>query len=303
MSRIKYIYIYTYICLYIIDIYTNVDACVVQEEATLKLDYASFLPFEEALVHARSLGLGTQEAWREWCESGARPNDVPAWPDDVYSEEGWQTWGHWLGTAAHPPFPDTTRTAVPTSSLAATPAAAHSPCPTTTPSLEPCTLQHAPNQYQSSQHVQLQHRKFQTRHGYASHSACPAGLAFARVKEEAKVVRANVPATRQTTQKPPAKSEQERGNNSITPVACSATPATPTQSPSMDQTLWDQNPPRNGNGEWNEWVYNLTASDLRHAPYVVYGFNTLAKYPWRMERIGLNIHGITVTVCPYYARS
>ena len=60
-----------------------------------KLD---FLPFKEALLHARSLKLKGKNAWRAWCKSGARPANIPAGPDQVYKHEGWQGWGHWLGT-------------------------------------------------------------------------------------------------------------------------------------------------------------------------------------------------------------
>ena len=56
------------------------------------------LPFAEALAAARSLGLGGQFAWRAWCKAGMRPPTVPAAPDTVCTGDGWQGWGHWLGT-------------------------------------------------------------------------------------------------------------------------------------------------------------------------------------------------------------
>ena len=88
--------------------------------------------------------------------------------------------------------------------------------------------QHALNQYQYSQHVQLQHRELQARHGYASHLTCPAGFAYARIKEEAKAVRANVPATSQTTQKLPANSEnvKREADNTGRGVTAEAKPPT-----------------------------------------------------------------------------
>ena len=71
----------------------------------------SFLSFDDALAIARSLRLTTKREWQVWCKSGARPNDVPHDPDDTYMHEGWQGWGHWLGTGNQrkkdfPPFPE-----------------------------------------------------------------------------------------------------------------------------------------------------------------------------------------------------
>ena len=57
-----------------------------------------FLPFDEALAVARSLGLASQKQWLAWCKEGGRPVNVPAAPNTVYKNGGWQEWGHWLGT-------------------------------------------------------------------------------------------------------------------------------------------------------------------------------------------------------------
>ena len=57
-----------------------------------------FLPFEEALAVARSLGLPGKMEWRVWSKEGSRPPDVPSAPNDTYKDGGWQGWGHWLGT-------------------------------------------------------------------------------------------------------------------------------------------------------------------------------------------------------------
>ena len=59
---------------------------------------AHFLPFNEALVVARSLRLANMKEWRVWSKEGRRPSNVPACPDKVYKDHGWQGWGHWLGT-------------------------------------------------------------------------------------------------------------------------------------------------------------------------------------------------------------
>ena len=58
----------------------------------------TFLPFGEALAVAQSLKLANQFEWKEWCKEGMRPPDVPALPSQVYENDGWQGWVHWLGS-------------------------------------------------------------------------------------------------------------------------------------------------------------------------------------------------------------
>jgi len=55
-------------------------------------------PFEEARAYVRSLGFPSAQAWRTWARSDARPADIPASPERTYSDEGWSSWGDWLGT-------------------------------------------------------------------------------------------------------------------------------------------------------------------------------------------------------------
>ena len=55
-----------------------------------------FLPFDEALLVARSLRLISSAKWRAWCKSGARPANVPSNPDKVYVHDGWLGYEHWL---------------------------------------------------------------------------------------------------------------------------------------------------------------------------------------------------------------
>ena len=59
---------------------------------------SKFLPFDEALTMVQSLGLANKVEWKAWCKEGMRPPNVPAAPDTVYTHDGWQGWGHWLGT-------------------------------------------------------------------------------------------------------------------------------------------------------------------------------------------------------------
>ena len=55
-------------------------------------------PFKEAREFARSLKLRNQTEWKEYLESGERPNDIPSSPDSNYKNNGWINWGDWLGT-------------------------------------------------------------------------------------------------------------------------------------------------------------------------------------------------------------
>ena len=57
-----------------------------------------FLPFDQALVVARSLGLASQKDWYAWSKSGGRPVNVPSAPNATYKNKGWKNWQHWLGT-------------------------------------------------------------------------------------------------------------------------------------------------------------------------------------------------------------
>ena len=57
-----------------------------------------FLPFKEALLHARSLKLKTQKDWKAWCKSGNRPANTHSNPHRTYKHKGWQGYEHWLGT-------------------------------------------------------------------------------------------------------------------------------------------------------------------------------------------------------------
>ena len=58
----------------------------------------AFLPFKKALVYARTLKLKNFTEWQDWAKTGARPANMPSRPENVYTDEGWQGYGHWLGT-------------------------------------------------------------------------------------------------------------------------------------------------------------------------------------------------------------
>ena len=57
-----------------------------------------FLPFDQAVGVAQSLGLASSTEWHAWGKEGMRPCNVPSNPQRTYKESGWQGWRHWLGT-------------------------------------------------------------------------------------------------------------------------------------------------------------------------------------------------------------
>ena len=71
-----------------------------------------YVPFDEALAHARALGLANMLEWQAWSKSGARPPTIAACPHHVYKDVGWQGYGHWLGTGnVRPGYPPKSGTA------------------------------------------------------------------------------------------------------------------------------------------------------------------------------------------------
>ena len=58
----------------------------------------AFLPFKKALLYARTLKLKTLKEWKDWAKTGVRPANMPSNPDKIYKHDGWQGYGHWLGT-------------------------------------------------------------------------------------------------------------------------------------------------------------------------------------------------------------
>ena len=53
--------------------------------------------FKEARDYVCSLKLKSKEEWDEWSKSHQKPHDIPSTPDHVYKEEGWLSWGDFLG--------------------------------------------------------------------------------------------------------------------------------------------------------------------------------------------------------------
>jgi superfamily II DNA or RNA helicase len=57
-----------------------------------------YRPLVQARAFVRGLKLKSNTAWRTYCKSGKKPEDIPATPHVVYADDGWAGWGDWLGT-------------------------------------------------------------------------------------------------------------------------------------------------------------------------------------------------------------
>lgn len=57
-----------------------------------------YLDFESAREFIQSLNLQSTKFWKEYCNSGLKPLNIPNLPDGVYKDKGWISWGDWLGT-------------------------------------------------------------------------------------------------------------------------------------------------------------------------------------------------------------
>ncbi len=68
--------------------------------ATKDMNYRSF---EEARKYVHTLKLKNRREWREFCQSGKLPKDIPKNPNQSYEKEGWKGVGDWLGTGRKKP--------------------------------------------------------------------------------------------------------------------------------------------------------------------------------------------------------
>lgn len=79
-----------------------IDESVLSEQLQIKLwgklAKYNWMPFQEARLIVRDLGLNSYSHWREFSKSMKKPSDIPANPNGVYKNEGWDSWGDWLGT-------------------------------------------------------------------------------------------------------------------------------------------------------------------------------------------------------------
>lgn len=56
------------------------------------------LPFEKAKKFVKKLELKSSNEWREYCQCGKKPKNLPSNPNKAYGNKGWISWGDWLGT-------------------------------------------------------------------------------------------------------------------------------------------------------------------------------------------------------------
>jgi superfamily II DNA or RNA helicase len=56
-----------------------------------------YLNFKEARKFVRQLKLNSVSEWRDYCKSGNKPADISASPHNSYKENGWISYGDWLG--------------------------------------------------------------------------------------------------------------------------------------------------------------------------------------------------------------
>jgi superfamily II DNA or RNA helicase len=63
-----------------------------------KLSRFNWMPFEEAREFVRKLNLNNRDQWRVFAESSKRPFNIPVRPEKVYSNDGWVSFGDWIGS-------------------------------------------------------------------------------------------------------------------------------------------------------------------------------------------------------------
>ena len=67
--------------------------------------FGKYISIEEARAFTRKLNLKSVAEWRDYCKcailgENKKPSNIPASPHVIYAEEGWESWGDWLGTGA-----------------------------------------------------------------------------------------------------------------------------------------------------------------------------------------------------------
>ena len=58
--------------------------------------HKKFRDFAEAQKFAQTLGLSLRYDWQKWLKKGRRPHDIPAKPNVVYKNKGWNGWTDFL---------------------------------------------------------------------------------------------------------------------------------------------------------------------------------------------------------------
>jgi hypothetical protein len=63
---------------------------------TISGPHKKFRDFSEAQTFAQTLGLSLRYDWQKWLKKGKRPHDIPAKPNVVYKDKGWNGWTDFL---------------------------------------------------------------------------------------------------------------------------------------------------------------------------------------------------------------
>ncbi len=63
----------------------------------IKMERREYREFEKAREFAKALNFTTVAEWKQYCQSGQKPADIPAAPATAYRDYGWKSWDHWLG--------------------------------------------------------------------------------------------------------------------------------------------------------------------------------------------------------------
>ena len=63
---------------------------------TLEPSARIYRPFYDAREFVHSLKIKGKEDWKDYCNSGKKPSDIPSNPNSVYEKE-WTWWADWLG--------------------------------------------------------------------------------------------------------------------------------------------------------------------------------------------------------------
>ncbi|MBT7317202.1 MAG: DEAD/DEAH box helicase family protein [Lentimicrobiaceae bacterium] len=60
----------------------------------------SYRNFKYARKFVHNLLLKNTNEWKEYCNSEKKPEDIPAYPNQTYKDNGWKSMGDWLGTGS-----------------------------------------------------------------------------------------------------------------------------------------------------------------------------------------------------------
>jgi hypothetical protein len=57
----------------------------------------AYRDLEQSKKFVHTLYFKSKKEWFEYCKSGNKPDDIPSYPDTVYSDKHWIGWSDWLG--------------------------------------------------------------------------------------------------------------------------------------------------------------------------------------------------------------